>query len=423
MNLKNIFKFQFKKVNPFPGLAIDADIWRDAHNYHSDHRRLHNLIFHETGIIEGLEVTSYEPQDLSVNIHPGIAADPEGNTIIVRNIYHYQIQNRDSKTIYLIIQFREVLDGPYQPPEGGQPTRVVDGYRIQERDNLPDEPYLELARIDLDPAKGVIKDARDRLKPDKNEINLNFRKAALKLPAPISSGESGATTPEIIKPKRRIVIGYSLADGTKSGLHLRGLRNLTREIEMRYNWTVEIKENVAFDKNIAQYTLIYLTGSENFRLTEKQQSALDVFLKSNGLLLAEDCSDGDRKNSKSKNHSPVYKELTDKFKLDLKPVTRHEPLLSNVNVFSEVPHGVKSGVFLKEEGIIYTDNDYGCAWEGGHEGGPISREVIRSAFEMGINIIDYAYNMKTSVWKRNPVNSYDMQDLENAEHVGRINRT
>ena len=138
MDPKKFLKFQFKKANPFPGLAIDADIWRDAHNYHSDHRRLHNLIFHDTGIIEGLEVTSYEPQDLSVNIHPGIAADPEGNIILVRNIYHYQIQNRDTKTIYLILQFREALDGPYQPPEGGQPTRAVDGYRIQERDYLPD---------------------------------------------------------------------------------------------------------------------------------------------------------------------------------------------------------------------------------------------------------------------------------------------
>lgn len=423
MNLKDIIKFQFKRVNPFPGLAIDADTWRDAHNYSRDHQRLHNLIFHQAGIVQGLEVTSYEPQDLSVNIHPGVAVDPEGNIIMVRNIYHYQIQNRDSKTIYLIIQFREVLEGPYQPLEGGQPTRIVDGYRIQERDNLPDEPYLELARIELNPDKGAIEDARDKLKPVKNEINLNFRKVATKSPIPVTSDESGAAKPVTIEPKRKIVMGYVLADGTKSGLHVRGLRNLAREMEMRYNWTVELEENIAFDKNIARFTLIYLTGCENFRLTEKQQSALDVFLKSNGLLVVEDCSDGDTKNSKSKNHSPVYQELTDKFKLDLKPVSRNDPLLSNVNVFSEVPHGIKKGVFLKGDGIIYTDNDYGCAWEGGHEGAPLSREAIRSALEMGMNIVDYAYNMKTSVWKRKPVNSYNMQDLENAEHAGRTNRT
>ena len=111
MNLKNIIKFHLKRVNSFPGLAIDADTWQDAHNYHRDHQRLHNLLYHESGIIKGLEVISYDPQNLSVNILPGVAADPEGNIIIVQNIYHYQIQNRDIRTIYLIIQFREVLDG------------------------------------------------------------------------------------------------------------------------------------------------------------------------------------------------------------------------------------------------------------------------------------------------------------------------
>jgi hypothetical protein len=422
VNLKDIFKFQFKRVNPFPGLAIDADTWRDAHNYNRDQQRLHNLIFHQTGILEGLEVTSYQPQDLSVNIHPGVAVDPEGNIVIVRNVYHYQIQSRDSKTIYLILQFREVLDGPYQPPEGGQPTRIIDGYRIQERDNLPDEPYIELARIELDRAKGVIKDAENKLKPMKNEIDLNFRKEVTKPSKPATSGESGVLTPEIIQPKRRIVLGYALADGTKRGLHIRGLRNLAREIEMRYNWTVELEENIAFDKSITQYAMIYLTGGETFKLTEKQQSALDVFLKSSGLLVAEDCSDGEMKNTRSNKFNPVYKELTDKFKLELKAVNRNDPLLSNFNVFSEVPHGVKSGIFLKGEGIIYTDNDYGCAWEGGHESKPMSREAIRSAFEIGMNIVDYAYNMKTSVWKRKPVDSYYIQDLENAEHFGRTSR-
>lgn len=399
MNLKDIIAFQFKRVNPFPGLAIDADTWRDAHNYSRDQQRLHNLIFHQIGIIEGLEVTENEPQDLSINIHPGIAVDPQGNIIFVRNIYHYQIQNRDKEIIYLIIQFREVLEGPYQPPEGGQPTRIVDGYRIQERDNPPDEPYLELARIELNPAKGVIRNAANKVKPAKNEINLNFRRAVSK-PAPkLALEEAAAITPKITYPKRKIVLGYALANGTKSELHIHGLRNLAREMEMRYNWTVELEENVAFDKNIARYTLIYMTGGENFRLNDDAQSAIEVFLKSNGVLVAEDCGEVETKGNNSKRHGPVYDELIDKFKLKLKPVNHDNPLLYNINVFSEVPQGIKSGVFLKGEGVIYTDNDYGCAWQGGHKGDPICREAIRSAFEIGTNIVDYAYQMKTSVWK------------------------
>ena len=88
MKLKDILSFQFKRVNPFPGLAIDADTWRDAHNYSRDQQRLHNLLFHQPGIIEGLKVTQIDPQDFSVNILPGAAMDPMGNLLIVHNDYH-----------------------------------------------------------------------------------------------------------------------------------------------------------------------------------------------------------------------------------------------------------------------------------------------------------------------------------------------
>jgi len=397
MKLKDIVKFQFKRVNPFPGLVIDADTWRDAHNYSRDQQRLHNLVFHQVGIIEGLEVTSNEPPDLSVNIHPGIAVDPEGNIIIVQNIYHYQIKNRDKETVYLIIQFREVLEGPYQPPNGGQPTRIVDGYRIQERNNLPEEPYLELARIDLDPGEAVIRSAENKETPVKNEINLNFRREATKSSSQTTSAEVAAMIPEIINPKQKIVLGYVAALGENSDLHIHGLRNLAREMEMRYNWIIELEENVTLDNNIDRFTMIYLTGGKDFRLGEDKQRVLGDFLKSNGVLVAEDCSEGTPRSNNSNIYGPVYDELIDKFKLTLKPVNHGSPLLSNVNIFSEVPQGVKSGILLKGNNVIYSNNDYGCAWQGGHKGNPISRDAIRSAFEIGANIIDYAYTTKTSV--------------------------
>ena len=55
MTLKDIVKFQLKRINPFQGLVIDADTWKDAHDYHRDQQRLHLLTFHKTGVIEGLE--------------------------------------------------------------------------------------------------------------------------------------------------------------------------------------------------------------------------------------------------------------------------------------------------------------------------------------------------------------------------------
>src|SRR4030042_595062 len=157
---KNIDKLTLKRVNPFQGLIIDDAIWRDSHEYHRNHQRLHSLAIHGPGIIAGLEVIASQSPDLSIIINPGIGIDPAGNTIIVAKPQSYQILTRDAGTIYITMQFREIPTGPYQPPEGGQPTRILEAYRIQERNNLPDEPYLELARIDFDPANKAISNAR-----------------------------------------------------------------------------------------------------------------------------------------------------------------------------------------------------------------------------------------------------------------------
>jgi hypothetical protein len=396
MNLKDIFSFQFKRVNPFPGLAIDVDTWRDAHNYSRDQQRMHNLIYHQPGMVEGLQVTENDPPDFSVNIHPGVAMDSQGNMLIVRNVYHYHIQCREKKTIFLIIQFREVLDGPYQPPEGGQPTRVLDGYRIQERDSLPEEPYLELARLDLDPSINIIKNPASKQKPGQNEINSEFR---LEVPSSADRekiSEAALIPLKLHKPKRQIIIGYLTGDDVKGDLHLHGLRNLAREVEMRYSWAIELEENVPLDKSIEKFDMIYLTGGDNFKLNDKQLAALKVFINSRGILLAEDCEKETTVSSPEK-IGPVYDELMAKLKLKLKPLVNDNPLLSNINVFSEIPQGMKSGVFLNGESVIYTNNDYGCAWQGGHKGNPLSREAIRTAFEIGLNIVDYAYRKKTAI--------------------------
>ena len=47
--------------------------------------------------------------------------------------------------------------------------------------------------------------------------------------------------------------------------------------------------------------------------------------------------------------------------------------------------------------IIYSNYDYGCAWSGGYSDSPLPRDVIRGAFEMGVNIVAYANMMKKGV--------------------------
>ena len=401
MALKDIIKFQLKRVNPFQGLVIDADTWRDAHNYHRDQQRLHMLAFHKVGVVEGLEVTANNPPDLSVGIHPGMAIDPEGNVIIVSQAQRYRIQTREKGVIYLIVQFREVPSEPYQPPEGGQPTRILEAYRIQEREKLPTEPYLELARIDFDPAEEAIKDAKNPSHPGKNEINLSSRQevtAAVTVPPPVTPEKPAATAPEITSPPTEtITLGHAVLGGASKDLHRDGLKNLIREINRQANFVANLQENIPLiDKNINRCTLLYLTGNSPFELTTEQQAALSAFLQAGGVIFGEGCPEGETESKGAKEFGLAFNQLASQLKCKLEMVQRGHPLLSAVHVFSDVPQGAEPVMLLEGGHMVYSGSDYGCAWQGGHQGHPLSREIIRSSFEMGTNIVAYVQMIKAT---------------------------
>lgn len=396
MALKDIIKFQLKRVNPFPGLVIDADTWRDAHNYHRDQQRLHVLAFHKTGIVEGLEVTAHSPPDLSVTIHPGMAVDSEGNVIVVSQAQRYRLQTQKPGVIYLIMQFREVPGEPYQPPEGGQPTRILEAYRIEERDKLPTEPYIELARIDFGRAEKIaIRDAKTPSNPGKNEINLLFRQEATPVaPEKVNVPAGGVTS----RPQEVVTLGHAALGEAQGDLHCTGLKNLIREINRQDNLVVNLEENISLDKNINQYQMIYLTGNGGFEVTPEQQAAFGSFLKQGGVIFGEACFEGtgETRAKAAKAFGLAFNQLASQLKCKLEVVQRGHPLLSVVHIFSEIPPGAEAGMLLEGNRMVYSGSDYGCAWQGGHQDRPLSRDIIRSSFEMGTNIVAYALMTKAT---------------------------
>ena len=408
----DISKFQLKRVNPFQGLIIDADTWQDAHNYHRNQQRLHVLAFHKTGIVSGLEVSANNPADTSVVITPGIAVDPEGNIIIVPQSQRYRLQTQNKGPVYLIIQFREIPEGPFQPPEGGQPTRILEAYRIQERDHLPSEPFVELARINFDPSQGPIKNSLNPSNPAVNEINLSFRQSAVKAvaespvaqphvvtpppppapPAPPSAQPVAQPAPEKpVDPLETVVIGYlSLGDAGRN-LHLTGLNNLVRSVNRERIFKTEIK-SIDLKGPLAGYNLLYITGSGHFELTAEQQTVLANYLKSGGLIFGDGCAHtpGMSDSREAKEFGLSFNRCAGLLNCKLGIVQRNHPVLSADHIFAETPPGCEPGMLLEGGNMIYSGSDYGCAWNGGPPDQPLSREIIRSAFEIGSNILTYS---------------------------------
>jgi hypothetical protein len=394
----DIEKFQLKRVNPFQGLVIDADTWQDAHNYHRDQQRLHVLAFHDTGIVSGLEVTAFNPPESSVNINPGIAIDPEGNVILVSQKQRYQLQtHRNKGTVYLIIQFREIPGEPFQPPEGGQPTRILEAYRIQEREQLPSESYVELARIDFDPSQPNIKDASNPSKPSLNEIDLRNRKNARQTPAPLKASPAApvpATSPAVSmsSSKETILIGHLAVGEAPKDLHADGLRNLVRELNRQSEYRYILEDQVAINNNLKKYKLIYMAGSGKFELTAEQQSALGNYVQSGGKIFGDGCSlssgTGDVKGERE--FGLAFNRFASRLNFKLGIVKKGHPLLKAEYVFSETPQGCEAAMLLEGGNMICSSSDYGCAWDGGRDDLLLSREIIRSACEIGCNIVSYA---------------------------------
>ena len=139
-----------------------------------------------------------------------------------------------------------------------------------------------------------------------------------------------------------------------------------------------------------------MTGVSGFELTDEQNATLREFLQSGKLILGEGCTEGQQETSSkgSKEFGLAFNQLASTLKCKLEMVTRDHPLLSSCHVFSKVPQGVEPAMLLVGGKMIYSGSDYGCAWQGGHRDTPLSRDIIRDSFEMGINIMTYACAMK-----------------------------
>ncbi len=396
MKLEEVLKFQLKTVNPFPGLVIDADAWRDAHVYHREQLRLHYLLCHSPGIIEGLEVTAGNPPDLSLTISPGVAVDPTGNIIMVAQPQKYRIQTREKALIYLVIQYREVPAGPYQPPEGGQPTRIIEGYRIQERDRLPDEPFLELARIDFDPAKASIHDAANKNEPGRNEINPAFRQIARQMPPAVSRAPEPAP---VAPPPRQVseaakkvaIIGHAVLGKAARDLHAAGVKNLVRNLNSQEGIAYTLEENTPLDANLGRLSLLYVTGNSTFELSARESAALSGLVEAGGIIMGEGCFEGRGDNRGAREFGLAFNQVASQLKSRLGVVARGHVLLSVPNLFAELPAGaVSPGMLMQDGNLVYSGSDYACACTGGTAEHPLSREIIRSAFELMTNIVFYA---------------------------------
>ena len=352
--------FPQKKIKPYDGMPVTSGTWEQAHSYHNQAQQAHNLFFHSTGILIGLEVVASDPADNIVFILPGAAVDAKGRVIVLSEPVAYDLGDEIDGLLYLTISYRESEASVDMRSTLNELRYTTAEFLITARPNQNEADSVELARFIRESRTAAINDARNSQQPAQNEIDLRHRR------------ELKAQTDRLIS-SAVVYLGK-----VKDKNHGKGLAQLAREAAgLNYNLVVD--DDLKFSPAVLGYDLLCMVGEGDFKVSEAQLKGLQGYLGQGGMLLLEASDEVSEK---------AFSELAANLKIKLKEVKREHPLLNQPHLFSQIPTGFqKEGKLLAGGAVILSTCLYGRLWNGECSDRIPSREEIRSATELGINLL------------------------------------
>ncbi|WP_218081928.1 DUF4159 domain-containing protein [Anthocerotibacter panamensis] len=378
----------FERLQAADGLLINAERWDLAHSYHRKRQNFHFQSLHHPGIVSGLGVSviptgaavpNQYRDGRSVQLQPGIALDVSGNPIVVPEPENFQIAvqvGEEPLMVYLVVSYVDPDD--LRLP--GNRTLVRETFRIDLKTSLPANNEVEVCRILLQPGPVQLSVPADVFFPGYNNLDLRFR------------SQARARSQAMVR-----VAQVTHSDPT----HTRNFFNLSyllRAVEALYPALAGAGDvgQVTLDpqeETVGNYDLLYLTGRDSLNLDAGQRRVLAAYLARGGVLLVEAPPD-----------APALMEstmaLAEQFKtpLDyLERLRRNHPLRTQPFLFAALPTlNQQSLRLLTGGGIILVVGDLIAAC-GLDEALSSSRVAIRTAQELGVNLLHYAWRRQSLV--------------------------
>ncbi len=369
-------KYPVDRLIAVDGMAVTADIWTEAHDYHRAIQRILTRYSVGHGVLTGLDVVPSDPADKSVFISPGLAIDHDGNLVVVQKPVPFEVGNSADGVIYLVMTYGEGRARAKQGASPDAPLYVTSQYIIEALPQLPDYAHIELARINRSGRSSAITAAHDIAHPQKNELDLRFRVSV------------------IAPQKRQVTIGVLNVGVVDLEKRLLGLRNLARYINRQQSdIQVSVDSHVRFDQDLSTYDLLYMTGAGDFELPYQQASTLVDFVDAGGAILYEsDRTDFGVSDPPADKSFQQYFLDPSGIKLELIPADAD--LLALPNVFGALPNGYEAqpnpDVRFSNRGVMLSTADYTSLWSGLSRAGAASRDSIRAALEWGENVLNWA---------------------------------
>ncbi len=366
-NLLNLFPK--KRIKPYDGMSVTADVWNQAHDFHRQYNQAHNLFFHGSGILVGLEVVASDPPDSMVFILPGIAIDPYGKVIVLSEPVAYDLGDEIDGPLYLTIIQRESTTNLKKNNDGSGLAFLQDEFLITARQSVPERSMVELARFTRENRTSNINDADNAKGPKINEIDLRFRRN-------ISLNSEQLLTSAVI------YLGE-----VNEKIQGQGLIRLAEVARKSDHINLVVNDDVQLDPGVLGNAFIYLVGSGKFKLTSAQLKGLQGYITRGGFLFME---------AVDSLAADSFKAVAKEIQLELKGnALKCDALLSEPYFFVEVPQGFTSdGEWLSGNGGVLSTFNYGALWNGEAKDRKPTRGELRTAFEWGSNLLTFILGWK-----------------------------
>lgn len=430
----------FKRIQVSDGMLINSARWQMAHEYHRIRQNVHYQSLNQPGIVSDLGVYAIEPPPAVprqyrdrrwVKIQPGIAIDVFGNVIVVNEPVDFRITSEaidKPMTIYLVVSYVDPtqLQGAEQNGD-----LVTETFRIDERNSPPDDTEVEICRVRLNPGEVELANAPDVFYPELNQLDLRYRQKARSRPQGIVRvGIITDNNPEVEQQISNFSYLIQSLEALYPALH--GSEEI-EQISLQLN--PEENEQKQLDRD-----LIYLKYKESRPLSSQKMELLKDYLNSGGVLFVEAAI----KDTKIEDLIAVKKQLQEalnnlgsleaadlaKFKQDIQAelqavVQELDNEVKQLSVAFEdfanqlgtplksldqfpTPHPLRTQPFLFSELPQIDQNPISIMIGGGviivignllsacglDRDRSLSRETIRTAQEMGINILHYAWRRR-----------------------------
>jgi hypothetical protein len=439
----------FERLQVTDGLLMNAERWRLDHEYHRRRQNAHYQSLNQPGIVSELGVCPIAPPSEVraqyrdgrwLQIQPGIAIDCFGNFIVVTEPINFRLASKNCANaplmVYLVVSYVDPEKLRHQSPS----DRLRETFRIDEKTSPADPDEVELCRILL-PALGEgetealvqLATPPDVFFPSYNHIDLRHRPQA-------------RSRPQAVVRVTQLLHSVAADDTANLSFLLQSLTALYPAMAGEHPVSQVAIEDA---EQCLECDLLYLKVRSSVSLTPAQMQSLSRYLEGGGILLVEasvrgtpvesllgvdrqlqdaiarldaNMSETEYSSAKLADFAAVRQELATElqetqasldstiqdicqdfhalarqFGTPLEDVTHlspPHPLRTHPFLFAALPVvGEEPIQLLVGGGIILIVGDLSAGW-GIDELRSLPRETIRTAQEMGINLLHYAWRRR-----------------------------